>query len=155
MVRRRAREDDLEILRSIAAFQWDWSVARSLFPPGMDAVVDVRRGRIRHVIVGGRVYVTLRPNDNLLSPGLEAGEAIRRASRPPAYRVVVRGDREIRGGVLARDVSTVDPGARPGDEVLVVDEFDRLLGVGRLRVPPVMVEGLSYGEVVRIRSRVR
>ena len=46
----------------------------------------------------------------------------------------------------------MDPLARPGDEVIVVDELDSLIGVGKLKLPPVTVKSLEKGEVVRIRA---
>jgi len=155
-VRRPATREDILWLQSIAAYQWDWEVARALLPLDSNYIVDVRRGVIRHVIVEGRVYLTRRPNDGLLSPSIEAGERIRRASEPPRFRVVTRmGVGELRGGVLAKDVVEVDPDLRPGDEVIIVGRDDVLLGVGRLRVPPPMLDGLFRGEVVRVRSKVK
>jgi len=155
-VRRPATREDILWLQSIAAYQWDWQVARALFSLGAEYVVDVRRGVIRHVIVEGRVYITRRPNDGLLSPSLKAGERIRQATEPPRFRVVTRKDiGELRGGVLVKDVVEIDPDLRPGDEVIIVGRDDVLLGVGRLRVPPPMLDGLFRGEVVRVRSKVK
>jgi len=152
-VRRKASPGDLDYLKAVAAFQWDWRVAESLFSDLDDVVLDVRRGRVRYVIVGGRVYLTLRPGDGFFSLSLEAGERVRLASQPPRYRIVVEGGVELRGSVLAPAVKAMDPGLRPGDEALVVDDSDVLLGVARVRVPAVMVNGLRRGEVARVRSR--
>jgi len=155
-VRRPASRDEILWLRSIAAYQWDWTVAESLLPLEEELVLDVRRGVVRHVLRAGKVYLTRRPTDGLLSPSIEAAERIRQASTPPRYRVVVdAGPGELRGSVLVVHVVNIDPGLRPGDEVIIVDRDDRLVGVGRLRVPPVMIEGLSRGEVARVRSKVR
>ena len=154
-MRRKADRHELDFLRRRVAFQWDWNVARSVFREGEDYVLDLVRGRIRYILLGGRVYFTLRPNDGFLSPSLVSGERVREASQPPKYRVIVKGDREIKGSILARDVRLIDPDLRAGDEILVVDESDRLIGIGRLRVPPLMIEGLNYGEVARVRSRVK
>lgn len=152
-MRRELSERELWVLRARAAYQWDWRVAEALLPGTRGFRADVVRGRIRYIIMGGMVYLTLRPNDGLLSPSRMAAERIIEASDPPRYRVVVRGDREIRGSILVRDVVSIDPDLRPGDEVVVVDVDDKLIGVGRLRVPLAMLEGLVYGEVVRVRSR--
>jgi len=152
-VRRRASPGDIAYLKAVAAFQWDWRVAEELFAGLSDVVLDIRRGRVRYVIVGGRVYLTLRPGDGFFSLSLEAGERVRRASQPPRYRIIVEEGVEIRGSVLAPAVRGMDPGLRPGDEALVVGEGDELLGVARVRVPAVMVNGLRRGEVARVRSR--
>ncbi len=154
-MRRRATQDELKLLRARAAFQWDWTVANKLFQENVEYILDISRGKIKYIILEGEVYLTLRPNDGLFSLSLKAGEVIRRTTEPPRYRVIVRGDREIKGSVLARDIVAVDSDLRAGDEVLVVDTADRLLGVGRLRVPPLVLEGLEYGEIARVRSRVK
>lgn len=153
MVRRRPSPSELLHLRAVAAYQWDWRVAANLVRDGEEYIVDFRRGRPRHVILEGRVYLTLRPGDGLFSLTLSSAERVREASEPPRYRVIVRRG-EFQGSVLAPIVASIDPRLRPGDEVLVVDEDDKLLGVGRLRVPPRALEALSRGEIVRVR-RVR
>lgn len=153
-MRRKASPEEIEVLKAIAAFQWDWNVAFSLFPKDDEFSVDVRRGRVRHVILKGRVYLTLRPNDGLFSLSISAAERIISSTDSPRFRLVVKRDREIRGSILARDIVDIDPGLRPGDEVVIVDREDSLIGVGRLRVPVNMMEGLVYGEVARVRSRV-
>ncbi len=155
-MRRKATPEELALLKARIAYQWNWKVAQALLPPGEEFKVDVVRGRIRYLLArDGKVYLTVRPNDGFLTPSLAAGERIRKCTDPPRFRIVIRGDREIRGSVLARDVVGVDPGLRAGDEVIVVAEDDSLVGVGRLRVPPLMMRGLVYGEVARLRSRVK
>ncbi|MCE4617927.1 MAG: hypothetical protein F7C37_00615 [Desulfurococcales archaeon] len=152
-MRRKLSGSELRVLRARAAYQWDWRVAEALLPSPEGFQIDVVRGRIRYVIFKGAVYLTLRPNDGLFSPSKAAAERIIRSSQPPRYRIIIRGDREIRGSILARDVVSIDPDLKPGDEVVIVDQEDNLVGVGRLRVPPSMIEGLMYGEVARVRSR--
>jgi len=107
------------------------------------------------VIRNGKVYLTLRPTDGYFSLSIHAAERVRIASKPPRYRLVVSEAAELKGSVLAPVVKMIDESLRPGDEVLIVDESDRLLAVGRLRVPPIMINGLSRGEVARVRARVR
>ncbi len=148
-----ANEEHRMFLRAIAAYQWDWRVASNIIREEDPLTVEIRRGRIRYVYLSGRAYLTLRPGDGLLSLSLGAGERVREASDPPRYRVVVDEGVVLRGSVLAAGVVDIDPMLRPGDEVIVVSRDDELLGVGRLRVPPIMINGLSRGEVVRVRAR--
>lgn len=103
---------------------------------------------------GKRIF-TLRPNDGLFSLSLEAARMIVASVPPPRLRVVVDGSFEIRGSILAAGVRSMDPELRPGDECIVVDPSDRVLAVGRVRIPPSMLEGLRRGETVRIRRAVK
>ncbi len=137
------------------AFQFDFSVARALLPsPDVVDVVLSSTGRIRYVVVNGVRMLTLRPSDGFFTLSIEAGEVVRRASKPPRFRVVVKGSEvaRIKGSVLKPIVLDVDPLARPGDEVIVVDELDNLVGVGKLKLPPVVIKSLEKGEVVRVRA---
>jgi len=137
------------------AFQFDFNVARSLLPsPDVVSVILSSTGRVRYVLVNGVRMLTLRPSDGFFTLSIEAGEIVRRASTPPRFRVVVKGGEvtRIKGSVLKPIVLDVDPLARPGDEIIVVDELDNLVGVGKLKLPPIIVKSLEKGEVARIRA---
>ncbi|MCE4625313.1 MAG: tRNA-guanine transglycosylase [Desulfurococcales archaeon] len=156
MPRRRPTEEEVEILRAILDFQFGEGAGEALLPPGSDIEVEVTgKGRIRYVLHSGERILTLRPNDGLFSLSLEAAERLLHAFPPPRLRVVIRGDRDLTGSVLVGDVVDMDPDLRPGDEVIVVDRKDKILAVGRLRLPKAVLEGLDRGEVVRIRKRVK
>jgi uncharacterized protein with predicted RNA binding PUA domain len=137
------------------AFQFDFNVARSLLPsPDVVSVVLSSTGRVRYVLVNGVRMLTLRPTDGFFTLSIEAGEIVRRASKPPRFRVVVKGGEvtRVKGSILKPIVLDIDPHLRPGDEVIVVDELDNLVGVGKLKLPPVVVKSLEKGEVVRVRA---
>jgi uncharacterized protein with predicted RNA binding PUA domain len=57
--------------------------------------------------------------------------------------------------VFARHVTEVDPRLRAGDEVLVVDEGDSLLAVGKAFLCPQEMLDLTRGVAVRIRHSIR
>ncbi|MCE4602737.1 MAG: hypothetical protein F7C08_02355 [Desulfurococcales archaeon] len=143
----------LERIYAILLYQFNDRVADALINGRI--TYRIVRGDVREVYRDGELILVRRPTDGLFSISLVAGELIQRAEKPPGFRIVVRGDREIRGSVLARDVVGIDENLRPGDEVVIVDEEDRLVGVGRLRVPPIMLNGLERGEVARVRKRVK
>ena len=77
-------------------------------------------------------------------------------SRMPRYRVIVKGveAKVIRGSksLLAPIVVDADTAIRSGDEVLVVDEKDRLLGYGKAKLSGYEIASVKRGEVVRIRG---
>ena len=137
------------------AFQFNLDVARALLPsPEVVDVILSSTGRVKYVLVNGVRMLTLRPTDGFFTLSIEAGEIVRRASEPPRFRVVVRGDEvtRVKGSILKPIVLDIDPHLRPGDEVIVVDELDNLVGVGKLKLPPVVVKSLEKGEVVRVRA---
>ncbi len=134
------------------AFQFDPRAADNLLG-GLEKLEASfgRGGRLRHLWRDGRLLLTFRPRDGFASLTMYSGELLRASTEPPRYRVVVRRGVEVRGAVFVAQVAGGDETLRPGDEVIVVDEDDRLLGVGRLRIPLSIIRGLRRGEVVRVR----
>jgi len=148
-VRRRPSPGELRMLRARLAWQFGGRVAAALLRGEVEVEYGARR-RIRYVYLNGVLILTLRPGDGLFSVTRAAGEIIRESVEPPRFRVKVRGG-DLKGSVFVRDVEWMDPALRPGDEAIVVGGGDELLGVGRVRLPPTMINGLSRGEVVRLK----
>ncbi len=57
--------------------------------------------------------------------------------------------------VFAKHVVDVDPKIRAGSEVVIVDEDDVLLGVGKARLNSLEMKTAKYGEAVRPRHTVK
>ncbi|MFN4046140.1 MAG: PUA domain-containing protein [Acidilobaceae archaeon] len=140
------------------AYQFDERVARALTsPPGELKVELSGTGRVRYVWRGDSMILTLRASDGLFALSIEACNIIARAVEPPRFRVVImRGEAgNIKGNIMRPVVVDLDPGLRPGDEVIVVDEDDIVVGVGKLKLPPLTVKNLEKGEIVRVRKLAR
>lgn len=150
MPRRPASGKVLRLLWARLAFQFAPEVADYMLK-GKIEVSTGSGGRVRHVWKNGEPYLTLRPNDGYFSLSLRAGEDLRKAVGPPRFRVVVRRGAKVVGSVFPSQVAGGDHGLRPGDEAIVVDEDDRLVAVGRVRIPLWFIKGLDRGEVVRLR----
>ncbi|MEB3765099.1 MAG: tRNA-guanine transglycosylase [Desulfurococcales archaeon] len=154
MKRRKPLLGELIKLRAILSYQFGDDVSSLLLGNPDEIEVDVTsRGKIRNVYKSGERILTLRPNDNLYSLGLGAAKLIVSGTSPPRLRIIVRGDRELRGSVLARDIVSYDEDLRPGDECVIVDRDDNLIGVGRVKISPHMIDGLDRGEIVRVRHK--
>ncbi len=156
MIVRRPTQEELARLRGIAKYQFSEKVANVFFSRqnNVGILVEVTgKGSLRGVLHGEKRVATLRPTDGLFSLGLYGASLILDAESAPRFRVIIRCDRELSGSVLVADYVDMDPLLRPGDEAIVVDENDRLIGVGRLRIPRGMIPGLSRGEIVRLRRR--
>ena len=149
MARRRPSSVELRMLRARLSWQFTPRVAEALLSGSVEVEYGARR-RIRYVYLDGVLILTLRPGDGLFSITRAAGEVIRRVEAPPRFRVKV-SSAELAGSVFVKDVEWMDPALRPGDEAIVVSEGDVLLGVGRVRIPATMINGLSRGEVVRLK----
>ncbi|MEM1873740.1 MAG: PUA domain-containing protein [Acidilobaceae archaeon] len=140
---------------AVLAYQFGVEVAECFAKLERELAVTLSpRGRIRDVLLGGRRILTLRPSTGMFALTLLAGDVIRECVKPPRHRVIVDSSKLdlIKGSVLRPVVIDLDPSARAGAEVLVVSEDDRLLGVGKLMLPPAVVKSVDRGEVVKLRE---
>lgn len=152
-------KSQLQRVYSILAYQFGLEVADCFknYEDRMDFVLS-STGRIRDVLIDGKRILTLRPSIGLFTLTMESGEIIKRCTKSPRLRVIVNSEMAhlIKGSVLRPVVKDLDPTLRCGGEVLVVTESDELIGVGKLRIPPIVVKSIERGEVVRLReSRVK
>jgi len=150
--------EELPDLRTVADYQFGAGAGTALFPPEEDPRLQRSSGgRPRQVIVeSGRVvsYGT----DGRFTLGVAGGRRLHAAFDPPTGRVAV-GDESVpfvRDGrnAMAKFVRAVNPGVRPGDEVLVVDPADTLLGVGRAELAAEGMRDFETGVAVKLREGV-
>jgi 7-cyano-7-deazaguanine tRNA-ribosyltransferase len=158
---RKRQPQDPEMLRvaATADMQFGGGAADVLLAGRVELVRSPNTGRVRNVLSDGEHILSLRAGDGLFSLRLAGAERLRRAFPPPALRVSVDPDAAgfaAQGrNVFAKFVVGCDAGLRPNDEVLVVDEKDALVAVGRALM--VREEMLSFekGMAVRVRQGAR
>jgi uncharacterized protein with predicted RNA binding PUA domain len=143
-------------LRTIGDYQFGATAGSALFPPDEDLQIErSRSGRPRQVIADGGRIVTYTTAGRF-TLGTEGGRRLKPALVPPAYRVVVGDESEpfVRDGknAFAKFVLEVDSEVRRGDEVMVVDGDDRLLGVGRAELGAEAMLDFETGMAVKVRE---
>jgi predicted RNA-binding protein (TIGR00451 family) len=148
---------ELRRIRTIAAFQFGRGGERA-FPYTIRITRSPHTHKIRHIYDQGKLLATLRAKDGYLALTADGGRVIQTLFKPPKRRVVVvKGVEEfiMKGGnVFAKHVVKVDPETRPGEEVLVVDSRDRLLGVGRSFFNAEEMLSFRVGVAVKVRHGV-
>ena len=130
----RPRLHELRRIRVVANYQFGRRASR-IFPKTVLITRSPNTHRIRHIYHDKDMLATYRPKDGLLALTVPGGRALMKIFKPPRLRVkVVSGVEEFiqkGGNVFCKHVEEVDPELRPAEEVLVVDQKDRLLAVGR------------------------
>ncbi|HDM26901.1 MAG TPA: hypothetical protein ENG27_01135, partial [Candidatus Bathyarchaeota archaeon] len=82
-------ENDLNLVRAVADYQFGRGIGERLFPEGVKLVYSKRTGRVRHIYLEGRLLATLRPTDGLLSLTLDGAKRLMEANGRRRYWVKV------------------------------------------------------------------
>lgn len=147
-----------EKARAIAVFQFGKGAAEALLDGDLRVVYSRSTGKLRNVYVGGEHVLSLRAADGLYTLKLAGGRRLHRTTDPPRFRVIVNEESapfNAEGrNVFAPFVVDADPGIRPGDEVLVVDEGDNLLAVGRALLSGREMLHFRRGMAVNVKDHV-
>jgi uncharacterized protein with predicted RNA binding PUA domain len=145
----------LSKLRSIANYQFGKGAGEALLPDSIKVSFSPRTGRIRHVYYRRKLLATLRPTDGFLALTPEGAARLLRSLPPPKLRVVLSDDVSIPvlsgRNAFAKHVKDADPNIRPHDEVIVTDEGDRLLAVGRAVLSGKEMLIFKRGVAVKVR----
>jgi uncharacterized protein with predicted RNA binding PUA domain len=148
-------ESALQRIRSIADYQFGKGVGVRLFPENVDIAYSRTTGRIRYVNLNGKRLATLRPTDGLLSLSITAAKFIAKNADFARCFVTVRKDVSEfvadGGDVFAAHVIKADDAIRAKDEVIVVDEDNRVLAVGRAFLSSSEMKAFKTGVAVKVR----
>lgn len=154
----RAVEQELAKLRSTANYQFGGNLGNIIFRGNIKVTHSKRTGRMRLIYKDGELIATLRPNNGLLALTASGARVLLRHAEKLKHRVVVRSDVAsfiMKGGnVFAKHVVKADGAIRPQDEVLVVDEGNRLLAVGRAFLSGMEMTSFKSGVAIKVRSGV-
>lgn len=150
-----ASASDLSGLRTVADYQFGRGAGAALFPPSEDLTIKrSASGRPRQVVADEGRLVSYGV-DGRFTLGIAGGYRLHE-SLDGAYTVVVGDESEpfVRDGknVFAKFVDAVDDAIRPGDEVLVVHESGRLIGVGRAELSATGMRDFETGMAVKVRE---
>jgi len=154
-LKEKASWQDLVKLRGVANFQFGSNVGDALFPDFVDVVRSSKTKRMKLIYCRNKLLATLRPTDGHLSLSLAGARRILRKLKNPPSIVVVQSDVSsfIKRGrnAFAKHIVRADDEIRPQDEVIVVDQNGRLLGVGRAMLSGEEMLSFKKGVAVKVR----
>jgi uncharacterized protein with predicted RNA binding PUA domain len=114
--------------------------------------------KIRYIFLKDNLILILRPNTGFFTLSINSAHTIITNFKPPKLRVVVLNEISefIKKGrnVFCKHVIDIDENLRPLDEVIVVNQDDELLAIGRLKLPVMYVKSFSSGIAVNVRKGV-
>jgi predicted RNA-binding protein (TIGR00451 family) len=145
----------LRKIRSIADYQLGKGVGEALFPNNITVIFSKRTGKIRHIYLKHELLATLRPTDGMFSLTIAGAERILNGVKHPCLWVKVQKEAApfIAKGksVFAKYVADSYSEIRPQEEVIVIDEDDKVLAVGRAVLTGKEMKVFKSGVAVRVR----
>jgi uncharacterized protein with predicted RNA binding PUA domain len=145
----------LKRVRIIADYQFGKGVGAALFPDNAEFQLSTT-GRVRQILLDNTRIATIRAQDGMLTLGIMGARNLHEFVRFPGHRVVVNSEAApfvARGkNAFARHVLSVDPDIRDGQEVLVVDEKDKLLATGKAMLCSGEMLAFKKGMAVDVRN---
>ena len=144
----------LDRLRMIADYQFGRGAGKALFTDDVKFVMS-RTGRVRQITSDNRRIATVRANDGFLILSAFGGERLRAVLPFPMKRVIMNDDAApfVAKGKTAfcKFVIGCDPEIRALDEVLLVDDDDRLLATGQALLAAPEMTAFKRGTAVSVR----
>lgn len=146
-------------IRKTADYQLGKDVGKVLFPDSVTIGFSKKTGRIRHLFLDGKLLATLRPTDGMFSLTLHGAKRLVADLKPLRHWVRVEEDIAtfIAEGksVFAKHVTDADVEIRPMEEVIVLDEKDNVLAVGRAVLTGHEMTAFKRGVAVKTRKGVK
>ena len=152
----RYEKDDVKKLKAIADYQFGWGVGEALFKGNINVEKSKKTGKIRHIYDGKKLIVNMRASDSYLVLSKEGAKRLHGATPYPKNRVVVNKDSEpfaLDGkSVFSKFVIECDENIRARDEVLIVNEEDKLLAYGKSLLSAVEISNFQTGQAIKTRK---
>ncbi|MHA1933519.1 MAG: PUA domain-containing protein [Promethearchaeota archaeon] len=146
--------------KAISDYQFGKDITNQLFKD-IDSIRIERSSatnKIRYIYLKDNLILTLRPTNGFLTLSIRSARIIITKFRAPKLRVIVLNEISefIKKGrnVFCKHVIDIDENLRPLDEVIVVNQDDELLAIGRLKLSTISVKSFSSGIAVNVRKGV-
>ena len=146
-------------IRSIADYQFGKNVGKILFSDEVEIINSKATGKIRFVNLNGKRLATLRPTDGLFSISPKA--ALILAKKKDMVSCFVQAKNEISkfirsgGDVFAVHVVDANKEIRAQSEVIVLNEDNKVLAIGRALLSGQEMLAFNRGVAVKVRHGVK
>lgn len=148
----------LRQIKEISYYQFGQIITEALFQNESHITFkrSKRTNKVKYVYLDDELLMSLRPTNGLFTLGFLAATIIIKNTSKPIQRTIVMSDvsKFIKEGrnVFCKHVVDIDDNLRPMDEVIVVNEEDELLAIGKLRIPVHYVKTFKNGIAIKVRK---
>jgi predicted RNA-binding protein (TIGR00451 family) len=150
----------LRKIKAISDYQFGQSITDLLFEDENEIRVEFSKntGKIKHVYNKENLLLNLRPTNGFFTLTLFAANKIIKHIPAPRLRAIVLSEisEYIKKGrnVFCKHVVAIDENLRALDEVIVVNQENELLAIGRLLIPVPFVQNFKTGVAIKVRKGV-
>ena len=150
----------LRKVKAICDYQFDPEITDILFSNKEEIRVERSKNtnKIRYIYLKDNLLLTLRPSNGFFTLSLFSAKKIIDNTTPPKLRAIVSTEISdfIKKGrnVFCKHIINIDENLRPMDEVIVVDQNDELLAIGRLKIPIDYVKTFKNGVAINVRKGI-
>ena len=152
-------KDDVKKVKAIADYQFGVGAGEALFKGNIKIEKSKKTGKIRHIYDGKVLIVNMRASDSFLILSKEGAKRLHNAMPYPKNRVVVNEDSEpfaLEGkSVFCKFVVDCDDDIRSNDEVLIVNEQDKLLAYGKALLGACEIKAFKTGQAIKTRKGMK
>lgn len=152
------KEDALRKIRAIVDYQFCPGAGEALFPDGITVKYSKRTGRAKEVYHNGVLLATLQPIYGTFTPTIKGFARLCQHFKPPKFRVAIKNEvaEIIKQGknVFVKHVVNVDRNIRVEDEVVITDEKDEILAIGKAALSGEAMLAFKRGVAVKVRHGV-
>jgi len=142
-------------LRALLMYQWGENAGKIADLEDLQIVLSKSTGKIRHCKKNDEILFTVIPTTGLLTPTYQGGQELLQVGVSDTYKVIIDSDVSefVAAGksALAKFVKKAAPSLKAGEEVLVLDEVQNLLGTGRAIISGHEMIIFNRGVAVQIR----
>jgi len=145
-------------LKGISDYQFGPEITDILFED-LDEIRVIRSkntGKIRYIHLKDDLLLTLRPTNGLFTLGFLAAEMIIKRTNTPKLRAVILSEvsKFIRDGrnVFCKHIIDIDEDLRPNDEVIIVNQEQEILAIGRVKLPIPYIKNFNRGVGIDVRK---
>lgn len=156
-------QDLLIILRKIKAicdYQFGPLITDVLFDNNNNIHIEFSKntGRMRHIYYQENLLLNFRPTNGFFTLSLFSAKKIIKSVPKPILRVIVQNEISefIKKGrnVFCKHIIDIDDNLRALDEVIVVNQKDELLAIGKLMFPVPYLRSFKRGIAVNVRRGI-
>ena len=152
------RSFDLARIRGVFNYQFESENGQKMFPNDVKIEYSQNTGRIKHIYLNGSLLATLRPTNGVFALTIKGAERLMSLKGHSRFCVRIHNDVEpfVRQGrnVFAKHIITADIKIRPGEEVVVLNNKNAVVAIGKAVLSGEEMLAFQRGVAVKVRRGI-